>query len=146
MKISLRAKRFAVLWLTLTISVMMLGSTSRAEESSILSGATVNFVTGHFDASYVIDGNFKTLVYSYNNSPASPGDYSIEIGIHLSSEKKIISAFVVNNVFDSYMQGSWGNSALYAGNDESHFSALLAKCSSDFHDTGFIALGQSCTG
>ena len=63
MKISLKAKRLAVLWPTLTVAVMMLGA-SRAEESSILSGATVNFVSGQYAASHVIDGNFKTFVES----------------------------------------------------------------------------------
>ena len=76
----------------------MMLSASRAEESSILSGATVNFVSGAFDGSYAIDGNFKTLIESSYSSPASPGDRSQEIGIHLSSEKNIVSAFVVNHV------------------------------------------------
>ena len=146
MKLLRKAKSFVVLWLTWTVAVVMLGTTSRAEESSILSGAIVNFVSGALDSSNVIDGNFKTMIISTYSSEASPGDESIEFGIKLSSEKRIVSAFVVNSVARVYYQTSWGNSALYAGNDSSHFSATLTKCSSDFHDTGFIALGESCIG
>ena len=145
MKISLKAKRLAVLWPTLTVAVMMLGA-SRAEESSILSGATVNFVSGPYAASHVIDGNFKTFVESTFYSPASPGPGSQEVGIHLSSEKKLISAFVVNSVSLPWSKSSMATSAIYAGNDQAHFSAVLTKCSSDIYDTGFLALGQSCIG
>ena len=86
-----------MLWLTLTVAVMML-SASRAEESSILAGATVDYVAGSFPGSYAIDGNFKTLIESSYSSPASPGDGSQEMSIHLSSEKNIVSAFIVNHV------------------------------------------------
>ena len=131
-----RAKRSVVLWLTLTVAVLMQGS-SWAEESSILEGSTVNFVIKGNPASNVIDGAFKTYVYTSYESPTSPGDGSKEIGVHLSSEMRIVSAFVVNNVYSLTRQKGQIKSALYVGNDSSHFSPVLTKCSPDFHDTCF---------
>ena len=89
---------------------------NRAEETSILTGATVSTTnTLAYDPSYLIDGNFKSMAHS-DNSSSNGG--SKEFSITLSASIKIVSVFVQNTVGSA--QKRMGSSAIYVGNDPSY--------------------------
>ena len=113
---------------------------NRAEETSILTGASVSTTNTSINASsYLIDGNFKTMAHS-DGSSSNGG--SKEFSITLSASMKILSVFVQNRVVRSLEQKRMGSSAIYVGNDSSYsyLSASLLKCSQYIYDTGFITL------
>ena len=82
------------------LTVLVLNSYNvRAEESTILDGAYVDFVQNmvfgpglvHFDKSSLIDGNFKTYA-TYGTG--SHDDGSIEMVVALPKPQTIVTAFI----------------------------------------------------
>ena len=91
------ARSLAALTLAMTLASMKL-SLSRAEEQSILAGAKVSSKKiKYFPSAYLIDGKFGGNYMAHSDS-SSDYNGSKEFTVFLSSEKKIVSAFVVNRI------------------------------------------------
>ena len=114
------ARRLAAFVLVMTLA-SMIPTMSRAEESSILAGATTSQLKiAMAPSENLIDGNFILLAHSDGDNAHSG---SKELTIYLSSEKKIVSAFVVNRPDNHGIQARMGKTAIFAGNDKSYLSS-----------------------
>ena len=99
------ARRLVAFVLIMTLA-SMIPTLSRAEESSILADATTSQLKiDYFPSEYLIDGNFKLMGHSDIDSAYNG---SKELTVYLSSEKKIVSAFVVNRLNRDFLQKRMG--------------------------------------